>query len=126
MKKLLKNKKGFTLIELIIVIAIIIILAAIAIPTFSSILSDANEAAVTSEARNLYTLACIDLVQDEVDGETPAIDDDDEADLISAAGLDGDAYTASVSYENDKMTVSVEKGNISITIVDGVITDTDE
>ncbi|MDU7956042.1 MAG: prepilin-type N-terminal cleavage/methylation domain-containing protein [Clostridium perfringens] len=37
MKKNIKKKKGFTLIELIIVIAIIAILAAIAIPNFLSI-----------------------------------------------------------------------------------------
>lgn len=120
MKKLLKNKKGFTLIELIIVIAIIIILAAIAIPTFSSILSDANEASVTSEARNLYTLACIDLVQDEVDGDDVEIDTQDQTDLVKAAGLD-DADVATVTYVNEVMTIVVTRGSTTITIVDGVI-----
>jgi prepilin-type N-terminal cleavage/methylation domain-containing protein len=37
-----KNRKGFTLIELIIVIAILAILAAIAIPTFAGIIERAN------------------------------------------------------------------------------------
>jgi prepilin-type N-terminal cleavage/methylation domain-containing protein len=36
------NKKGFTLVELVIVIAILAILAAIAIPTVSSVIDTAN------------------------------------------------------------------------------------
>ena len=43
MKKLM-NKKGFTLMEMLIVVAIIVILVAIAIPTFSSSLDDAKKA----------------------------------------------------------------------------------
>lgn len=49
MKKLL-NKKGFTLMEMLIVVAIIVILAAISIPAFSGSLDKANEA---SDAANL-------------------------------------------------------------------------
>lgn len=41
-KSMLKNKKGFTLIELIIVIAIIAILAAVLIPTMTNAVNDAN------------------------------------------------------------------------------------
>ena len=49
MKKLL-NKKGFTLMEMMIVVAIIVILVAISIPTFSGSLNKANEA---TDAANL-------------------------------------------------------------------------
>jgi prepilin-type N-terminal cleavage/methylation domain-containing protein len=53
MKKL--NKKGFTLIELIVVIAIIAILAAILIPALLNYLTAAEVAKNTSNARSHYT-----------------------------------------------------------------------
>ena len=40
MKKM--NKKGFTIVELVIVIAVIAILAAVLIPTFSNVIQKAN------------------------------------------------------------------------------------
>lgn len=44
------NKKGFTIVELVIVIAVIGILAGVLIPTFSSITQRANETAAMQEA----------------------------------------------------------------------------
>ena len=51
------NKKGFTIVELVIVIAVIAILAAVLIPTFSSIIKKANIASDTAVAKNLNTAA---------------------------------------------------------------------
>ena len=39
----MKNRKGFTIVELVIVIAVIAILAAVLIPTFSGVIQKANE-----------------------------------------------------------------------------------
>ena len=50
------NKKGFTIVELVIVIAVIAILAAVLIPTFASIVKKANIAADTQLAKNLNTV----------------------------------------------------------------------
>ena len=54
MKKL--NKKGFTIVELVIVIAVIAILAAVLIPTFSGVIDKANNSAVEQSAANVYKL----------------------------------------------------------------------
>ena len=49
------NKKGFTIVELVIVVAVIAILAAVLIPTFSDLVGNANTSKALQEARNLYT-----------------------------------------------------------------------
>ncbi len=47
-----KLKKGFTIVELVIVIAVIAILAAVLIPTFASITNSARESAALQEAKS--------------------------------------------------------------------------
>ncbi len=52
----MKNKKGFTIVELVIVIAVVAILAAVMIPTFAGIIKRANISSDIQTARNMGTI----------------------------------------------------------------------
>lgn len=65
MKKTLRNKKGFTLAELLIVVAIIAVLVAIAIPIFTAKLEKAREAVDISNMRSAYAVAQADILTEE-------------------------------------------------------------
>ena len=58
------NKKGFTIVELVIVIAVIAILAAVLIPTFSNVIEKANTSAALQESKNCYTEWMADALGD--------------------------------------------------------------
>ena len=58
----LSNKKGFTLMEMLIVVAIIAVLVAIAIPTFSGQLERANQATDAANVRAAYAEAMVNAI----------------------------------------------------------------
>ena len=50
------NRKGFTIVELVIVIAVIVVLAAVLIPTFASIIKKANESVDMQVVKQMNTI----------------------------------------------------------------------
>ena len=58
------NKKGFTIVELVIVIAVIGILSAILIPTFTNLTSQAQSAAAKDEVNQAYNAYVIHETQE--------------------------------------------------------------
>lgn len=73
-KKALKNKKGFTLIEMIVVLIIIAALAAAAIPGMMHYADEARQKALLSECRTIYIAAqtvATKAVTEGIDGSKP-------------------------------------------------------
>ncbi|SET42381.1 Type IV pilin N-term methylation site GFxxxE [[Clostridium] aminophilum] len=76
MLKKMRERKGFTLAELLIVVAIIGVLVAIAIPIFTSQLEKSRDAVTASNARAAYAeAAVVKLTEESKDGVAELSDD---------------------------------------------------
>ncbi len=82
------NKKGFTIVELVIVVAVISILAAVLIPTFSGIIKKANMSADQSAVKQMNTALAIAEVDGVATNLVEAIED------LLEQNIDMDSYKA--------------------------------
>lgn len=111
MKK--SNKKGFTIVELVIVIAVIAILAAVLIPTFTNVVEKANESACLQEARNNYTdIYARDISDGVIDGKEDGVDMSVADYSVDASGNITYSYTKNgykATYNSTTSKWTVEK-----------------
>ena len=112
MKK--SNKKGFTLVELIVVIAIMAILAAVLVPTVTSKIKDANESKAKSNCSSIAN-----AIQSAVVSANSGLKGDNDYCTfeLTGAGTDDVAFSTVTpkTLEDTKVTIALlESGNIKI------------
>ena len=108
-----KAKRGFTITELVIVIAVIAILAAVLIPTFSNVIKRANESAAMQEAKSEY---------DNFRPETILTDEANVGDDYLFVYKDGEDYFVVIDgvFYTDSATVTATTENTTFTYdIDG-------
>jgi type IV pilus assembly protein PilA len=112
-----KKKKGFTLVELIIVIAIIAILAMIAIPKLGSIKGDANNKADIATAKSIATLVSKEIANDTISNNIT------DYTIISSIPAKLSGGTAiNIESQLDGKTKSTAGNSFYIKITDGNVT----
>lgn len=104
--------KGFTLIELIVVIAIIGILAAILVPSMIGFIVDSRYSTVNSNAKLLYTNTSLYVTKMEIEGFGAFTDDIGQVNLNSAVAA-GDKAVYNGSPDDLKKALIILQGNSS-------------
>lgn len=125
MFKKLKDKKGFTLVELIVVLVILAILAALLVPSLTGYIDKAKEEQMTSQTRMVLMAANAELAT--ADGNSVAVKAETNAEngfadpsvlkgIIENAELSSDKYGYTITVKGYKVqTIVLSNGTTKCT-----------
>lgn len=110
MFKKFTNKKGFTLMEMLIVVAIIAVLVAVAIPTMSNQLEKAREATDAANLRAAYAECAAAMISDTADAKGYSKKVDPVQTTKGFAHLGTDVTIGGVNLKTGDIVKDIEKG----------------
>ncbi len=105
-RKQLKNEKGLTLVELLAVIVILGIIAAIAVPAIGNIITNSKYNAAKADALNVLNAAQMYYL-DNPEGETIATSSDATTTEVTVKGLENAGYLETAGAIPDDAGVSI-------------------
>lgn len=103
MKK--NNKKGFTLVELVIVVAVMAILVAVAIPTVASVTKSAQKSVDDSNAKTLESIIKL--------AEANAVAKDGSTATLDASGIANEIVKAKLGISKGTFKYEVSTGTVT-------------
>ncbi len=119
MLKKFTNKKGFTLMEMLIVVAIIAILVAIAIPTFKGQLDKSRQAADLANIRVAYAdanLKALESATGEGEADSAPMTHTGKFDKVENPTIGGENIKDTTVTKGKTVTVSIAaNGDVTIT-----------
>ena len=106
------NKKGFTLIEMLVVIAIIAVLVAIVIPTVTSATTKAQAASNAANLRSVKAAISIDYLAGDFEpsvtaGSTTVSNAGDYWADVTFKDVDSKGTTVALAFEDEEFTITL-------------------
>lgn len=130
--KMKKNSKGFTLVEIIVVLVILAVLAAFTIPSMLGFVGEARGKAMIAEAREVYVAAQASATELSANGTsiTPAsfgstntvtlmtnyLGSDIDANATWSVTLENDGTVAAPDYTGEVTSITYERNGYRVTI----------
>lgn len=115
-KRVREERGGFTLAELLIVVAIILVLVAIAIPVFTGALNNANDAVQRADIRSVKAVAATQILLDN-DSDTIASEGPWQAVAnVDGEGNVGEVTVTTVETAGTDSTSPLEGGGYTVTV----------
>lgn len=113
LKKRIKNEKGMTLVELLAVLVILGIIAAIAVPMVTNNIQESRDKANVNEALNIISAAKLKFVEESnFDGDYTITSESNELEGYIDINVESDI---TVSFDNKQWTIS---GHDAVKVID--------
>ncbi len=110
---MLKNKKGFTLVELLAVIVILAIILAIAVPSISSMITNSKKSSFEANVKMIITGISYQMLEATANGTAGPDVDTDILDELSSYGANQADYDSAAITNLSPITVSLSSKTTS-------------